>query len=672
DETATNSNEEKSTDATDEASDDADDDGGANSSDDRRSEPVIADDDTDTPDPQDEHSEPEVVVREPDQPAEPEAPEEGRTRQQTVEVSDSDVVDVSEEQPPDAPDDGAETGPAIVESEAQQEARQRSSEIEQEEGMLFQPDRADDWELPPLKFLNFDRDEVGIDEETLHEMARAIEETLDDFNIQGSVVEICPGPVITMFEFEPAPGVKISKISNRADDLAMNLAAQSVRIVAPIPGKSVVGIEVSNPEREMVWLKEVIADESFRNSDMDLPLALGKGTAGEIETTDLTDMPHLLVAGATGSGKSVAVNSMICSLLYTHSPDELQMIMVDPKMLEFSVYNGIPHLHLPVVTDAEKATVALNWAVQEMEKRYEKLADLGVRDIRSYNERVEELTDQAEEDRRRGRAESEALAELGVDKNGEPKHTKLPYMVVVIDEFADLMMTSSNEVENAVARLAQKARAAGIHMILATQRPSTDVITGMIKANFPARIALRVTSNTDSRVILGSNGAENLLGNGDMLILPPGSSDLKRVHGAFVSDDEIEKVVDYVTEQGEADYDESIVEQEDDEDEEEESPLDRDWEKDEYYDDAVRLVVEKEKASISMIQRKLRVGYNRAARMVDRMEQQGVVGPSDGCTARDVLIDEVPEDNKEEPEGDDGDGGDSPSGGGDTDQPAAE
>jgi S-DNA-T family DNA segregation ATPase FtsK/SpoIIIE len=313
--------------------------------------------------------------------------------------------------------------------------------------------------------------------------------------------------------------------------------------------------------------------------------------------------------------------------------------MIDPKVLEFSVYNGIPHLHLPVVTDPKKATIALDWAVQEMEKRYERLADLGVRDIRGYNRRVKNLTEQARKDQRAGKEESAALSKLGVDAEGNPKHTPLPYLVVVIDEFADLMMTASKEVEQAVARLAQKARAAGVHMILATQRPSTDVITGMIKANFPARIALRVTSNTDSRVILGSNGAENLLGNGDMLIMPPGSSDLERVHGAFVSDEEIEKIVDFVSDQTEPDYDESILEEDE---EEEESPLDREMEKDEYYEDAVRLVVQKDKASISMIQRKLRVGYNRAARMVEMMEQEGYVGPSDGNTAREVLLDSDP------------------------------
>jgi S-DNA-T family DNA segregation ATPase FtsK/SpoIIIE len=585
-----------------------------------------------------QHAEPEIVLHDSDsQDDPPPAPSDGPG--EGVDVGDDDVIDMTAEHQPSG-DVDTDFGPEIVESEAQKESRRKKEELEEDEGMLFKPEKKGDFELPPISILNYDSDEVGVDADALREMATEIEQTLLDFNIEGTVVEICPGPVITMFEFEPAPGTKISKIANRDDDLAMNLAAQSVRIVAPIPGKSVVGIEVSNPEREMVWLKEIMADDSFQDPDTELPLALGKGTAGEVETTDLADMPHLLVAGATGSGKSVAVNSMICSLLYTFTPDELQMIMIDPKVLEFSVYNGIPHLHLPVVTDPKEATVALNWAVEEMEKRYEKLADMGVRNVRSYNERVADLTEQARKDQRAGKEESEALSKLGVDADGNPKHTHLPYLVVIIDEFADLMMTSSKEVESAVARLAQKARAAGIHMILATQRPSTDVITGMIKANFPARIALRVTSNTDSRVILGDNGAENLLGNGDMLLMPPGSSDLERVHGCFVSDEEIEQVVEHVSNQRDPEYDESIVEEEDDE--EVESPLDREMEPDEYYQDAVKLVVQKDKCSISMIQRKLRVGYNRAARMVEMMEEQGLVGPSDGCTARDVLIDEVP------------------------------
>jgi S-DNA-T family DNA segregation ATPase FtsK/SpoIIIE len=594
----------------------------------------------------DTSDEPDVVVHGTDDES-----DEQNTGPDTMQVDDGDIVDISTEGEPDG-DVDADFGPDIVESEAQRENKKRAARLEEEDdGLLFEPKSRGNYDLPPLSFLDYDSNEVGIDTEALRGMANKIEQTLENFNIEGNVVEICPGPVITMFEFKPAPGTKISKISNREADLTMELAAKSVRIVAPIPGKSVVGVEVSNPDREMVWLKEVLADDSFQSSDMDLPLALGKGTSGEIETVDLASMPHLLVAGATGSGKSVAINSMICSLLYAYTPEELQMVMIDPKVLELSVYNGIPHLHLPVVTDPKKATVALNWAVEEMERRYQKLADMGVRDINSYNDKVRELTEQAELDQQQGKEESEALSELGVDKNGNPDHTPFPYQVIVIDEFADLMMTASKEVESAVARLAQKARAAGIHMILATQRPSTDVITGMIKANFPARLALQVSSNTDSRVILGSNGAENLLGNGDMLMLPPGSSDLQRVHGAFVSDGEIEDVVSHWKEQAEdPDYNDDVLTEEE-EDQEDVSPLDREMEKDEYYEDAVRLVVEKSKASISMLQRRLRVGYNRAARMVEMMEEDGFVGSSEGGgKARKVLVDEVPFDNDDDEE----------------------
>ncbi len=445
--------------------------------------------------------------------------------------------------------------------------------------------------------------------------------------------------MITVFEFSPAPGVKISKIAILADDLALALSALSVRIVAPIPGKGVVGIEVPNPTREIVYMKEIIADDVFMGDKKKaLPMGLGKDTAGNPVVTDLAKMPHLLVAGATGSGKSVAVNTMITSLLYKNSPDDVRLIMVDPKMLEFSIYADIPHLLLPVVTDPKQATVALNWVVNEMERRYQNLADLNVRNIGGYNTKVDKLTKQAETDMAEGLEESPSIATLGIGPDGTPEHQRLPYIVVVIDEFADLMMTASKDVETAVARLAQKARAAGIHLILATQRPSTDVITGLIKANFPTRIALRVTSKTDSRVILDSNGAEALLGNGDMLFVPPGTSYVQRVHGAYVSEEEIEKIVAFLKTQGEPQYNEEILKVED----EEEEDVIEEWERDEHYADAVRLVIESKQASISMIQRKLRVGYNRAARMVELMEREGLVSPADGCRPREVIATESP------------------------------
>ncbi len=554
-----------------------------------------------------------------------------------------DVIDMEEEKV--APKERvsgpeADFGPAIVESAGARRARERKDLLADSDGVLFKPKQAGNYELPPITFLDYDAEqESAVDPDELRRMAAQIEQTLMDFKVDGSVVEICPGPVITMFEFSPAPGVRVSKIANLSDDLAMALAAHSIRIVAPIPGKGVVGIEVPNPSREMVYLKEVIADEVFvDNKKAELPLALGVDVEGVSIVADLARMPHLLVAGATGAGKSVAVNTMICSLLFRHTPDDVRLIMVDPKMLEFSLYEDIPHLLLPVVTDPKQATVALNWGVQEMERRYQKLADLGVRNIKGYNEKVERLTKQAELDQLDGREESDALRALGLNHKGEPEHTHLPYLVVIIDEFADLMMTAAKDVETAVARLAQKARAAGIHLILATQRPSTDVITGLIKANFPTRLAMRVTSKTDSRVILDSNGAESLLGHGDMLFVPPGTSTLKRVHGAYVSEQEISQIVDFLKDQGKAQYDDSILVEDDDE----EGPNLDDWERDEHYDDAVRLVVESKQASISMIQRKLRVGYNRAARMVEMMEAEGFVSAADGCKPREVLLDEAP------------------------------
>ena len=538
--------------------------------------------------------------------------------------------------------EGDDFGPRIVESSAKDRAQRIKALLEQddEKGVLFKPESRGDFELPKISFLNYESDnEDAVDIEQLRQMAAQIEQTLRDFKVEGQIRDICPGPVITVFEFSPAAGVKISKIANLSDDLAMALSALSVRIVAPIPGKGVVGIEVPNPKREIVYMKEIIADDVFyENKKMILPMGLGKDTAGNPVVTDLARMPHLLVAGATGSGKSVAVNTMITSLLYRNSPDDVRLIMVDPKMLEFSIYADIPHLLLPVVTDPKQATVALNWAVQEMERRYQRLADLNVRNIKGYNTKVEKLTDQAQSDMEGGLEDSPAILALGINAKGEPEHKHLPYIVVIIDEFADLMMTASKDVETAVARLAQKARAAGIHLILATQRPSTDVITGLIKANFPTRIALRVTSKTDSRVILDSNGAENLLGNGDMLFVPPGTSHVQRVHGAYVSEHEIEHIVKHLKAQRPPEYNEQILVEED-----EEGAADlEEMERDEHYEDAVRLVVESRQASISMIQRKLRVGYNRSARMVEMMEREGIVSPADSCKPREVMVDVSP------------------------------
>jgi len=484
------------------------------------------------------------------------------------------------------------------------------------------------------------------DHEVLTMNARLLEKKLRDFNVEGEVTEICPGPVITMFEYAPGPGIKVNRIAGLADDLSMALQALSIRIVAPIPGKGVVGIEIPNREREMVFLKEIFTCEEFHRGKMKLPLALGKDIAGLPVVTDLARMPHLLVAGATGSGKSVSINTMILSLLYTATPHDVRVIMVDPKMLELSIYEGIPHLLLPVVTNPKKAALALKWAVKEMERRYRLMSDKGVRNVDSYNKKLEKeakgeeieeeiiVVDEVVEEPA-GDADAEFQPSLQQEEALE--HGHLPYIVIIVDELADLMMVAGREVEESIARLAQMARAAGIHLILATQRPSVDVITGLIKANFPARISFQVSSKIDSRTILDCNGAENLLGAGDMLFLPPGTSKLLRIHGAFVSDSEVQRIVDFLKKQAKPVYEKAILEMKASDDKQDEDDI-----IDERYDDAVALVAESRQASISMVQRRLRIGYNRAARIIERMEQEGIVGPSDGTSRpREVFINKL-------------------------------
>ena len=482
-----------------------------------------------------------------------------------------------------------------------------------------------DFELPPASLLDYEATvRAPVDPEKLRDNALRLTKTLKDYGIDGHVREIRPGPVVTMYEYVPGPGTKLSKIASLSDDLAMSMEALRVRIVAPIPGKGAVGIEIPNETRETVYLKEIIAHDAFRKAKSRLTIALGKDIEGAAYVADLARMPHLLVAGATGAGKSVSINAMIMSILFKATPDEVRMIMVDPKMLELSVYEGIPHLLLPVVTDPKKAALALRWAVEEMERRYELLSEVGVRSIDGYNTKVQT-------------AEERGLKVTVPSKtpDGEPTVcTPLPYILVIVDELADLMMVASREVEASIMRLAQMARAAGIHLILATQRPSVDVLTGVIKANFPTRIAFQVASRHDSRTIIDANGAEHLLGRGDMLYLSPGAGGIGRVHGAYVSDEEIERAVDFARRQGSPQYDESILAPREEGEDAELPEEDRD----EMYDQAIAIVAETRQASISMIQRRLRIGYNRAARMVERMETEGIVGAADGAKPREVLI----------------------------------
>ncbi|PMP62447.1 MAG: cell division protein FtsK [Caldimicrobium thiodismutans] len=455
---------------------------------------------------------------------------------------------------------------------------------------------------PPLELLNDPPpSSYKIKPEELKERALLLKAKLREFGIEGEVTGINPGPVITVFEFKPAPGIKLSKILSLVDDLALGLSAKSVRIVAPIPGKSVIGIEISNPQREWVYLKEIISQEVFRASESPLTFALGKDLSGKPVVADLRKMPHLLIAGSTGSGKSIFIHSIILSIIYKSTPREVRFLMIDPKRIELSVYDGIPYLLHPVVLEPKMATRALRWAVSEMERRYSLFEEFSVRNLESYNEEFEE---------------------------------KLPYIVIIIDELADLMVVSSKEVETLLTRLAQMARAAGIHLIVATQRPSVDVITGLIKVNFPARISFQVTSKVDSRTILDTQGAERLLGAGDMLFMPPGSSYLQRIHAPFVSEKEVKRVVEYLKALGEPQYlaDFDLIAEE----ETKEDLPERDYE-DELYQEALKIAYQYGKISVSMLQRKLRIGYNRAARLVEKMEEEGILGPSDGVRPRPVI-----------------------------------
>jgi DNA segregation ATPase FtsK/SpoIIIE, S-DNA-T family len=492
------------------------------------------------------------------------------------------------------------------------------------------------YELPPLSLLapSPDQGQLRINQDALTQNAKMLEAVLEDFGVNGTVVKVRPGPVVTLYELEPAPGTKTSRVIGLADDIARSMSALSVRI-ATIPGRSVIGIELPNSRRETVYLRELLAAEQFEKAPAKLTLVLGKDIGGGPVMVDLARMPHLLIAGTTGSGKSVAINTMILSLLYRLTPDECRIIMIDPKMLELSVYDGIPHLLAPVVTEPGKAVVALKWAVREMEDRYRAMSQLGVRNIAGYNQRLAEARERGEELTR--------TVQTGFDPDtGKPLYEEqllaleaLPFIVVIVDEMADLMLVAGKDIEAAVQRLAQMARAAGIHILMATQRPSVDVITGTIKANFPTRISFQVTSKIDSRTILGEQGAEQLLGQGDMLYMASGGR-ITRVHGPFVSDQEVEKVVEHLRSQGEPSYIEAVTEEED-------AELGgggggNGGPGDELYDEAVALVAREGKASTSFIQRHLSIGYNKAAKLIERMEAEGVVGKANHVGKREVLV----------------------------------
>ncbi len=507
--------------------------------------------------------------------------------------------------------------PAVADAAVPAPARQ------QEPAEPARPPASGRYEVPSTQLL----DEVpashsDVSKETLLENAKILENALGNFDVDCQVVEVSPGPVVTRYEVEPGQGVKVNRIAALSDDLARVMSAQGIRIQAPVPGKSVVGVEIANQQRETVYLRDILEDEVFSRSDSKLVMALGKTIAGEPCAADLAKMPHLLVAGATGAGKSVCLNSLICSILFKATPDEVRFIMVDPKVVELMMYNDIPHLLVPVITEPKKAAEALKWAVAEMEARYQKLAKLGVRNMSDYNAKLAQVQAEAAED-------------------GVEPEKPLAYIVIVIDEFADLMLTAPTDVETSLMSLAQKSRAVGIHIILATQRPSVNVITGVIKANFPSRIAFQVASKTDSRTILDLNGAERLLGMGDMLFLPSGQGEPLRVHGAFISGAETERLVEALKESPYEAEEVAVFSQQPDINAASAA-------RDDLFDDAVRLVAEHRQASTSFLQRRLKVGYSRAARLMDELEAAGIVGPIVGAKPREILVESEEEEYAEE------------------------
>jgi S-DNA-T family DNA segregation ATPase FtsK/SpoIIIE len=503
------------------------------------------------------------------------------------------------------------------------------------------------WQLPTFEFLkNPPTVESAVDRTKLIANSQILKQKFADFGIDGEVTAVRPGPVITLYEFKPGPGVKVSRIAALADDLSMALSAQSVRILAPLPGKSVVGIEIPSEMRETVYLREFLQHPDFYGTKHSIPVVMGKDIGGQTYLSDLARMPHLLCAGQTGSGKSVFMNGLICSLFYRFTPDELRMILVDPKFIEFRAYQDIPHLLLPVVDDPKQAAIALKWAVREMERRYRILAKLGARNLAAFNQKVDEMGAPVVRDllfSEENQTEIPSTASGGdwieafePDDSGAPRVGKLPYIVVIIDELADLMMIAKKEVEISIARIAQKARAAGIHLVIATQRPSTDVITGLIKANLPSRVSFQLASYVDSKTILDRAGAERLLGQGDMLFIPPGVSQNLRLHGAYLDDDEISKITAFLKAQGKPAYRDEILFADDEDGENGDG--DESEEDDSLFQEGVHLVKNSGHASASFLQRHLKIGYNRAARMIETMESRGIVGPQDGARPREVLM----------------------------------
>ncbi|MBI5874676.1 MAG: DNA translocase FtsK 4TM domain-containing protein [Deltaproteobacteria bacterium] len=539
------------------------------------------------------------------------------------------LKDIEPEEKPDKPIiDKKPLPPKIVMPEpppaqAKKAVKQKEIEPVQEHFEFLKPD--DKFQLPPISLLDANPEKgKPVDEKGIIINSQIVEKKLLDFGVEGKVLAVRPGPVVTMYEFEPAPGIKVGKIVNLTDDLALALRASSIRILAPVPGKAVVGIEVPNAVKEKIFLRDIFESEEYAKSHSLLTLGIGKDLAGNTFVADLAKMPHLLLAGATGTGKSVSINAMILSILYKASPDDVRFIMIDPKMLELSAYESIPHLMTQVVTDPKKAAGILRGIVREMGERYKLMAEMGAKNIAQYNKSIDEGKKPIEN------ANNE-------NKNNDREHKRLPYIVVIIDELADLMMVAGKDVEDCLVRLSQMARAAGIHLLVATQRPSVDVITGLIKANFPARISCQVVSRTDSRTILDAMGAESLLGEGDMLFLPPSTAKLQRIHGGYISEIEINRVTEFLKKQGKPVFDKEIAEAKLEDKNSAENNEEDNEEFNRRYDEAVNIALQMGQISTSYIQRRLRIGYNTAARIIEKMEEEGVVGPSQGSRPREVL-----------------------------------